>query len=60
MDRVADKLDGINKTLEKILGVMEKPQHKVVQAVMLVGLFVGALGAVNIVDTVLRWIIGGR
>jgi len=59
MDKVADKLDSINKTLEKMLAVMDRPRHKIVHIVMLVGLFVAALGIVNIVDTVLRWITGG-
>ena len=60
MDKVAEKLDDINQTLGQMLVVMQKPKHRVVQTVMLVGLFVGALGIVNVIDTVLRWVIGGR
>jgi len=59
MEIVAEKLDNINQTLEKMLGVMKKPGNKVVQAVVVFGLFVGALGIVNVIDTVIKWFIGG-
>ena len=59
MDVVAEKLDAINQTLEKILVVMQKPANKVVNALAVFGLFVGALGLVNIIDTILRWATGG-
>ncbi|MCL2763341.1 MAG: hypothetical protein FWD36_09095 [Treponema sp.] len=59
MEKVAEKLDNINQTLEKMLMIMDKPENKIVKAFALFGLFVGALGIVNIIDTVLRWFIGG-
>jgi hypothetical protein len=59
MEKVAEKLDNINQTLEKILLVMNKPENKAVKAFAFFGLFVGALSIVNIIDTVLRWFIGG-
>jgi len=59
MKEVAEKLDHINKTLEKILVVMQKPENKIVKALAVFGLFVGALGLVNIIDTILRWLTGG-
>jgi len=59
LEEVAQKLDSINQTLEQMLAVMRKPKNRVVQIVMLVGMFVGALGIVNVADTVFRWIIGG-
>ena len=56
LEEVAQKLDSINQTLEQMLAVMRKPKNRVVQIVMLVGMFVGALGIVNVADTVF---IGG-
>ena len=58
MEKVAEGLDRINKTLERMLAVMQKPENKLIKALAVVGLFVGALGLVNILDTVLRWFIG--
>ena len=60
MEAVVDKLDNINQTLEKILGVMNKPENKIVKIFAFFGLFVGALGIVNIIDTVLQWITRGK
>jgi len=59
MEIVAEKLDNINQTLEKMLAVINKPENKVVKAFAFFGLFVGALSIVNIIDTVMRWFIGG-
>ena len=59
MEKVAQKLDNINLTLEKILAVMNKPENKVVKAFAFFGLFVGALGIVNVIDTVINWFTGG-
>jgi len=59
MENVAEKLDNINSTLEKMLGVMEKPENRIVKAFAVFGLFVGALSIVNIIDTILKWFIGG-
>ena len=59
MDKVAEELNGINKTLEKILNVMEKPENKTVNTLEIVVLVVAALGFINIIDTVLSWVRGG-
>ena len=37
MKEVAEKLDHINKTLEKILVVMQKPENKIVKALAVFG-----------------------
>ena len=59
MEKVAEKLEKINQTLEKLIDVSKKPENKFIQLVVIVGLFVGALGVVNIIDTVIKWFIGG-
>jgi len=66
MEGTGEKLDSINRTLEKhneiaqkMLDVMQKPENKIVQAFILGGLVVSALGIVNIIDTILSWLAGG-
>jgi len=59
MENLAEKLDDISRTLEKILWAMRKSQNKVMLAFILVGLFVSALGIANIASAVLRWFMGG-
>ena len=48
-----------NEIIQGMLDVMRKPSNKFVDEMIFVGLIVGALSAVNIIDTVLRWFIGG-
>jgi hypothetical protein len=59
MEKVVEKLDCINQTLEKMLAVMQRPKNKFVQMLEMVVLFAGALGILSIVDVVRKWIIGG-
>lgn len=59
MERIAEKLDNINKTLENILGTLTKPENPVMTVFKVVGAGVSALGFLSIVDIVRRWIIGG-
>ena len=58
-DKVSEKLDNINKTLEKILAVMDKPEKPLLKVLTLVGVIVGTLGIVHVIDTVANW-FGGR
>ena len=58
MDKVVEKLDGINQTLEKILIVMQKPKNPFVQALTLAGVGVGILGVIQVIDTILKWFGG--
>ena len=57
MDNVADKLDNINRTLEKMLEVMQKPENKIIRALGIFGLVVGALGILNAVEIIMNWLI---
>ena len=59
MEGIVEKLDKINKTLENIYGVLSKPESKVMSVLNVIGLGVGALGFLYIVDLIRRWIIGG-
>ena len=57
-DKIAEKLDEINKTLEKMLSVMNKPVNPFVRVLILAGIGVSALGIIQIVDTILGWLGG--
>jgi hypothetical protein len=59
MREIVDKLSGINRTLERILAVMEKPKSRFVQVLEVFGLCVGSLGILHIIELVKSWIVGG-
>jgi len=59
VDKVAEKLDDINKTLEGILKTLNKPENKVMTIFKITGAGVSALGFLSIIDILRRWIIGG-
>jgi len=59
MEKVVEKLDCINHTLEKMLAVMQKPKNRVIQILEVFTLGVTALGVLYFVDLIRRWIIGG-
>jgi hypothetical protein len=54
MDNVAEKLDNINKTLEKILSVMNKPKNKFVQWLNVAALIAGAFAIIHVIETILN------
>jgi len=59
MEGVIEKLDTINKTLEKMLEVMKKPENKFLRVLEIIGLGVGILSVLNAADIIRNWIIGG-
>jgi len=59
MEQVVEKLDNINRTLEKMLTVMQQPKNKFIRALEVFVLACGALGILSIIDVVRKWIIGG-
>ena len=59
MEKVVEKLDNINHTLEKMLTVMQRPKNRVIQILEIFGLGVTALSVLYFVDLIRRWIIGG-
>ena len=65
MENTADKLDSINRTLEKhneisekILNVMQKPENPFFRALTLAGVGVGILGIIQVIDTIIKWFGG--
>ena len=59
MEKIAEKLDNINQTLEKMLRVMDKPENKIIQMIKIIGLLAGALAILNAADIIRIWISGG-
>ena len=41
--------------MQGMLDIMSKPGSKLVDGMVLVGLIVGALSVINVIDTILRW-----
>ena len=59
MNEVAKELAGINRTLEKIAEEMHKPENRAIRSLKMVVLIASALGILNIVELVRRWLTGG-
>ena len=59
MEKVVEKLDDINKTLEGIRQILGTPENKVMTVFKYVGAGVGAFGILSIVEIIRQWIIGG-
>jgi len=59
MEKIAEKLDTMNETLEKMLEVMKKPESKFLRALEIIGLGVGTLSVLNAIDIVRNWVTGG-
>ena len=55
MAKIVDKLDNINRTLEKILGVMDKPENPFIKILKIAGLFAGFLAIIHVIDTIFSW-----
>jgi len=59
MERIVERLDTMNSTLEKMLDVMKKPVNKFFRALEIIGLGVGILSILNAIDIIRSWVIGG-
>jgi len=66
MDNTVEKLDNINRTLErqneimqKMLDIMPGPENRFVRVLEIVVLIATVLGIFGTVDIVRRWVIGG-
>jgi len=55
MDKIANKLDNINSTLEKMLKVMDKPEHPVMRGLAIAGMIASILAIIAWIDIVFRW-----
>ena len=58
MEKIVERLDNINRTLESMLNVMKQPENKVMTVLKYAGAGVSALGFLSIAELVRQWIIG--
>jgi len=58
MEKIIEKLDNINKTLEGIKEILKTPENKVMTIFKYVGAGVSALGVLSIIELVRQWIMG--
>jgi hypothetical protein len=59
MEKVVEKLDDINKSLEGILKVLSTPENRLMTVFKYVGAGVSALGVLSIAELIRQWIVGG-
>jgi hypothetical protein len=59
MEKVVEKLDNINKTLEGIRQILSTPENKVMTIFKYVGAGVSALGFLSIAEIIRQWVKGG-
>jgi len=59
MEKIVEKLDDINKTLEGIQKILRTPENKVMTVFKYVGAGVSALGFLSIVELIRQWIMRG-
>jgi hypothetical protein len=55
MEKIADKLNNINCTLEKMLEVINKPEHLLQKFLTIAGMIGGILGIITIIDIMMNW-----
>ena len=65
-ENIGEKLDNINNTLQthneitlKMLNSMEKPENRFIKILQVMGLGAGALALFNIIENIIKWIMGG-
>jgi hypothetical protein len=58
MEKIVEKLDNINKTLQGIQEILRTPENKVMTVFKYVGAGVSALGILSIVELIRQWIMG--
>jgi uncharacterized membrane protein YukC len=59
MEKIVEKLDDINKTLEGIQKILKTPENRVMTIFKYVGAGVSALGFLSIVELIRQWIVRG-
>ena len=55
MEKIAEMLDNINRTLEKILEVIGKPENKFHKTLEVFGICVGMLSILTAIDIIRNW-----
>ena len=59
MEKIVEKLDNINRTLEKMLGVMSKPDHPVKRFLVIAGMVASLFVIIEAIDTIVNWLKEG-
>jgi hypothetical protein len=57
MDEVICQLSNVNKKLDTIILIMEKPENKLVRMFEIVAMGVGILGILTVIDVIRNWLI---
>jgi hypothetical protein len=55
MEKITDKLDNINNTLEKMLKAIEKSEHPMFKFLTIAGMLAGIFSIIIVIDTILNW-----
>ncbi|MCL2276485.1 MAG: hypothetical protein FWC21_01170 [Treponema sp.] len=55
MEKITDKLDNVNKTLEKIADVLDKPENPIIKFLGIAGMIATIFSIISTVDIILKW-----
>ena len=56
-DKIIDKLEKINNSLERMIILMEKPENPFLKSLGIGGMIVGILGIIHIIDIIIKWVV---
>ena len=59
VDKILERLDNINRNLEKIISVIGEPKSKFDQILEKMALIVSIVGVLFIIELIMRWVLGG-
>ena len=56
MEKILKKLDNINCTLEKMVNVLDKPEHPFLKVLKIVMMIVSIFGIVSVINIIMTWL----
>jgi hypothetical protein len=59
MEQIVNELTELNKKVDVIIGIMNKPENKFLKVMEFVSNAVGVIGILAIVEIIRMWIFGG-
>jgi hypothetical protein len=59
VERIVSELKEHNRILQEILTTLAKPEKKGTQFLTIIATAVSVLGIVQVIDIIVKWIIGG-
>ena len=59
MEKVIAELAELNKKVDVVIGIMQKPENRFLKIMEIVGNAVGIIGILAVVDIIRHWILGG-